>query len=151
MNFGVILPHTKLYGGVKRFLELGNALIDLHQNFTVYTPEGKAPDWFQFNGATKSFAFLKEDSIDVLFTTEAPFIDVLCSANARHKVCYHVDAAFGCSFRGGRFYCQTGAQTQVSLKDLFINVHQILCYLLVGKACDVSFTFFYHSGCRFRR
>lgn len=90
MNFGVILPHTKLYGGVKRFLELGNALIDLHQNFTVYTPEGKAPDWFHFNGATKSFDFLKEDLIDVLFTTESPFIDVLCSANAKHKVCYHV-------------------------------------------------------------
>ena len=89
MNFGVILPHTKLYGGVKRFLELGNALIDLHQHFTVYTPEGKAPDWFHFSGSTKTFASLKEDPIDVLFTTETPFVDVLCSANAKHKVCYH--------------------------------------------------------------
>ena len=36
MHLGVILPHTKLYGGVKRFLELGNIFIELGHTFTVY-------------------------------------------------------------------------------------------------------------------
>ena len=54
MHLGVILPHTKLYGGVKRFLELGNIFIELGHTFTVYTVEGKSPSWYDFKGETKN-------------------------------------------------------------------------------------------------
>lgn len=90
MNLGVILPHTKLYGGVKRFLELGNIFIKLGHNFTVYTIEGKTPDWYDFKGETKSFGKLKEDTIDALFTTETKFLEELITANTRRRIFYHV-------------------------------------------------------------
>ena len=90
MNLGVILPHTKLYGGVKRFLELGNVFIELGHRFTVYTVEGIAPDWFDFKGETKTFDKLKEDETDALFTTETKFIDELVNANAKRRILYHV-------------------------------------------------------------
>lgn len=90
MNLGVILPHTKLYGGVKRFLELGNIFIELGHNFTVYTIEGKAPVWYDFKGETKTFAALKEDDIDALFTTEVKFLEQLTTANTKRKIFYHV-------------------------------------------------------------
>lgn len=90
MNIGVILPHTKLYGGVKRFLELGNVFIEAGYNFTVYTVEGKSPDWYDFKGETKTFNELKSDSIDALFTTEAKFINELVEANTKRRIFYHV-------------------------------------------------------------
>ena len=90
MHLGVILPHTKLYGGVKRFLELGNIFIEKGHSFTVYTPDGASPTWFNFKGETKPFSMLTEDSIDALFTTEVKFIEQLTTANARRRILYHV-------------------------------------------------------------
>ena len=90
MNLGVILPTTKLYGGVKRFLELGNIFIEMGHNFTVYTNEGVAPTWFDFKGETKTFAYLKLDKIDALFTTETGFVDLLVNSNAKRRIVYHV-------------------------------------------------------------
>lgn len=90
MHLGVILPHTKLYGGVKRFLELGNIFIELGHTFTVYTVEGKAPSWYDFKGETKTFADLKKDDIDALFTTEVKFLEQLTTAHAKRKILYHV-------------------------------------------------------------
>ena len=40
MKLGVLLPHTKLYGGVKRFLELGNIFVEKGHDFYVFTPDG---------------------------------------------------------------------------------------------------------------
>lgn len=90
MHLGVILPHTKLYGGVKRFLELGNIFIELGHTFTVYTVEGKAPTWYDFKGETKSFADLQTDDIDALFTTEVKFLEQLVTANTKKRIFYHV-------------------------------------------------------------
>ncbi len=90
MKLGVILPHTKLYGGVKRFLELGNIFIELGHQFTVYTIEGKAPDWYDFKGDTKPFNALKTDDIDALFTTETKFLNELVGANTKRRIFYHV-------------------------------------------------------------
>ena len=90
MHLGVILPHTKLYGGVKRFLELGNIFIELGHTFTVYTVEGKSPSWYDFKGETKKFAALKKDDIDALFTTEVKFLEQLTTANTKRKIFYHV-------------------------------------------------------------
>ena len=90
MHLGVILPHTKLYGGVKRFLELGNIFIELGHTFTVYTVEGKSPSWYDFKGETKNFAALKKDDIDALFTTEVKFLEQLTTANTKRKIFYHV-------------------------------------------------------------
>lgn len=90
MNLGVILPHTKLYGGVKRFLEMGNIFINLGHHFTVYTIDGEAPTWFDFKGKTKSFELLQSDEIDVLFTTETKFLKELIDANTKRRIFYHV-------------------------------------------------------------
>lgn len=90
MNLGVILPHTLLYGGVKRFLELGNLFIRSGHTFTVYTGDGIAPDWFDYKGNTSRFERLKEDPIDVLFCTEVKYLDLLVTSAAKRKIFYHI-------------------------------------------------------------
>lgn len=90
MNLGVILPCTLLYGGVKRFLELGNIFIELGHQFTVYSPEGTQPEWFDFKGNVKTFEELPAESLDALFFTEIRYIEVLRSSTAKRKIFYHV-------------------------------------------------------------
>lgn len=90
MKLGVILPCTLLYGGVKRFMELGNIFIEGGHSFTVYSPEGQQPDWFAFKGEVKIFEALKTDELDALFFTEYKFIDDVQGSNARRKIFYHV-------------------------------------------------------------
>lgn len=90
MILGVLLPHTKLYGGVKRFLELGNIFVAKGHKFIVFTPEGKAPDWFNFKGEMGTFDQLPEYELDALWTTTVKFMPMILESKARHKIFYHV-------------------------------------------------------------
>lgn len=90
MNLGVILPCTLLYGGVKRFMELGNIFIESGHRFTIYSPEGTPPEWFDFKGEVKTFEALPGDPLDALFFTEIRYIEALRSSMAKRKIFYHV-------------------------------------------------------------
>nr|WP_321406981.1 glycosyltransferase family 4 protein [uncultured Carboxylicivirga sp.] len=90
MHLGVILPHTKLYGGVKRFLELGNIFLKMGHQFTVFTPDGKGPDWYDFKGTMASIGDLSSYTLDALFLTDSNRIDYLVNSNAKRKIFYHV-------------------------------------------------------------
>ena len=66
MILGVLLPHTKLYGGVKRFLELGNIFVDKGHRFIAFTPDGNGPDWFDFKGEMATFSEIGNVQLDAL-------------------------------------------------------------------------------------
>lgn len=90
MILGVLLPHTKLYGGVKRFLELGNIFVDRGHRFIVFTPDGKAPGWFDFKGEMATFDQIGGTQLDALWTTTVKFMPRVLASSARHKIFYHV-------------------------------------------------------------
>lgn len=90
MTIGVILPHTKLYGGVKRFLELGNIFIDKGHDFILFTQKGDTPNWFSFKGQIKTFSDISNYTLDALFFTEVQYLDLVSNATARHKIFYFV-------------------------------------------------------------
>jgi glycosyltransferase involved in cell wall biosynthesis len=90
MILGAILPHVKLYGGVRRFFELGNAFIEKGHNFNIYTPDGYPPDWIVSKIKVKSFTELFKESNDILFFTDRKLKDVVLKANSGFKVFYHV-------------------------------------------------------------
>lgn len=90
LSFGAILPHTKLFGGVRRFFELGEILIQRGHAFTIFTPEGIPPDWFTFHGEVKPLNAISSYRLDALFLTETDFVDHLVNANAALKIFYHV-------------------------------------------------------------
>ncbi len=90
MNIGVILPTINLWGGVKRFLELGNRFHTMGHSMRVFTPEGKPPEWFSFNGATSKIQDIHKHPLDALFITELPFLQNLLDSSAKVKAFYHV-------------------------------------------------------------
>jgi glycosyltransferase involved in cell wall biosynthesis len=90
MRLAAILPHTKLYGGVKRFFEMGDVIVKRGHEFYVFTPEGKAPDWYHGKVETRSTSSLYDQAFDALFITEIQYLDILKKASARRKILYFV-------------------------------------------------------------
>lgn len=88
LRMAVILPHTKIFGGVKRFFEIGNILIRKGHQFMVITPDGIAPAWFEFKGAVIKLETIYKFEFDVLFITEPDFLSHLRQANTNLRIFY---------------------------------------------------------------
>lgn len=91
LKIAALLPHTRLYGGVKRFLELGNQFIDKGHSFTIYTPDGIAPDWFNFAGQIRSLCQKVEENFDAVFFTELSMLGNVIHFRAERKIYYIVN------------------------------------------------------------
>ena len=50
MIIGLFLPHVGIFGGVRRYIELGNAWTALGHRVTLYHPDGVRPAWLSFAG-----------------------------------------------------------------------------------------------------
>jgi glycosyltransferase involved in cell wall biosynthesis len=90
MKAGAILPHTHLYGGVKRFIELGRIFNEAGHTFTLYTPVGLAPSWTRNDVRVASFDDLENEYNDMLFATDRKYKKILLKARAGYKIFYHV-------------------------------------------------------------
>jgi glycosyltransferase involved in cell wall biosynthesis len=90
MKLGVILPNTKLYGGVKRFFELGDVFQRLGNEFSVFTPDGSQPTWYSGQIKVASFSDLHTCQLDALFITETRYAKLLEESSATRKIMYHL-------------------------------------------------------------
>jgi glycosyltransferase involved in cell wall biosynthesis len=50
MRIVLFLPHVGVFGGVRRFIELGNEWSALGHEVTLHHPEGTPPHWLPFHG-----------------------------------------------------------------------------------------------------
>lgn len=65
-TIGAVVPVLDKRGGVRRFLEVGNILVDRGYDYTVFTNEGEANklDWFNFNGKLADWRYgVKADKL----------------------------------------------------------------------------------------
>ncbi len=51
MRISTFLPHVEVFGGVRRFLELGNAWSGLGHRVTLFHPGGDPPAWLSYHGS----------------------------------------------------------------------------------------------------
>jgi glycosyltransferase involved in cell wall biosynthesis len=56
MKISLFLPHVGVFGGVRRFLELGNAWTATGHDVQLFHPSGEPPAWLAFRGRTRPFA-----------------------------------------------------------------------------------------------
>ncbi len=56
MRIATFLPHVGVFGGVRRFLELGNEWTAMGHAVTLYHPEGTRPEWLAYAGAVAPLA-----------------------------------------------------------------------------------------------
>jgi glycosyltransferase involved in cell wall biosynthesis len=88
MRIGAILPHLLVFGGVRRYIELGNAFIARGHEFIIFTPDGTRSDWLPFGGEVRSFAGLPESKLDIAVCGSPELTDVLDMADTREKIFY---------------------------------------------------------------
>lgn len=88
MKIAAILPHALVFGGVRRYLELGNRFVARGHSFDIYTMDGAAPGWLPFAGAVKPLAGLGDDVHDVLVCGSPELLEYLDRGAARVRVFY---------------------------------------------------------------
>jgi glycosyltransferase involved in cell wall biosynthesis len=65
MRIATFLPHVGVFGGVRRFLELGNAWTEAGHNVTLYHPEGASPAWLPYRGRVAALERAAEEPSDL--------------------------------------------------------------------------------------
>lgn len=63
MTVGAILPHLQQFGGVRRFLEIGNVLVKRGIPYTLFTKQDRACGWLPFSGSVKDWSNIAADRI----------------------------------------------------------------------------------------
>lgn len=90
LDFGALLPHVGVFGGVRRFLEIGNALVRRGHRFVLYHPAGTCPTWLPFAGETRPLAELATVTHQVLICGEPTLRPQFEAAHATLKFFYCV-------------------------------------------------------------
>src|SRR5712691_8094530 len=52
-SIAAILPHLEVFGGIRRYLSLGNAWRALGHRVVLFTPAGRPPTWMRFDGEVR--------------------------------------------------------------------------------------------------
>jgi len=90
-SIAAILPHLGVFGGIRRYLSLGNEWARAGHAVVLYTPDGAPPDWFDFRGEVRPWdAIPAARSCDVAFTPQRALLDRLLALPARRRVYYCV-------------------------------------------------------------
>jgi glycosyltransferase involved in cell wall biosynthesis len=90
VRIAALLPHVQVFGGVRRYLELGNQFVRRGHEFTLFTPAGDPPDWLPFDGRMRPFSALEEESFDVGLCSEYSILDRYAGLRAARKYFYFV-------------------------------------------------------------
>ncbi|MGQ9671763.1 MAG: glycosyltransferase family 4 protein [Candidatus Aminicenantales bacterium] len=90
MRIAALLPHVEVFGGVRRFLEIGNELTQRGHLFTLFTPKGKRPEWIEFKGILRPFEALAEERFDIGLCSEYSILAHFDRLEAKAKFFYFV-------------------------------------------------------------
>jgi len=90
MNIAAVLPHVEVFGGVRRYLEMGNALVKRGHRFVLFTPDGLPPDWLDYVGESAAFKAIGREIFDAAFCSECSMLDAFDRLRAARKFFYFV-------------------------------------------------------------
>ncbi len=77
-----------VYGGVRRYIELGNEFVSRGHEFIIYTPDGKPPDWLAFFGSMRRLDSMPEHGHDVILNGSPEYASYVDRGKARLKIFY---------------------------------------------------------------
>ena len=63
MRIGAITPHLECFGGIRRFLEIGNCMVDRGHEFIIFSKRGRQCGWFKFKGRFAGWDRIRADRI----------------------------------------------------------------------------------------
>jgi glycosyltransferase involved in cell wall biosynthesis len=90
MRISLFLPHVGVFGGVRRFLELGNTWSAAGHAVTLFHPDGEPPAWLPFAGATRRLDESSRVEADLALCADPHTFDAFVAAPAAARLYYCV-------------------------------------------------------------
>lgn len=90
MRIAALLPHVEVFGGVRRYLELGNEFVKRGHRFALFHPGGERPAWLEFRGDVRPFSALGGEPFDIGLCSEFSLLSEFDRLPARVKCFYFV-------------------------------------------------------------
>jgi glycosyltransferase involved in cell wall biosynthesis len=90
MRIATFLPHVGVFGGVRRFIELGNAWIALGHEVTLFHPGGETPDWLPYAGRAARLEDAAAWRSDLAFCADPHTLPAFLAHPAATRVYYCV-------------------------------------------------------------
>jgi len=90
MRISTFLPHVGVFGGVRRFIELGNAWCALGHDVTLFHPAGTAPEWLAYRGRVAPLDAAAADSADLAVCADPHTYDAFAAHAAGTHLYYCV-------------------------------------------------------------
>jgi glycosyltransferase involved in cell wall biosynthesis len=90
MRIATFLPHVGVFGGVRRYLELGNAWTAEGHEVTLFHPDGGAPTWLPYSGVTRRLAEAATTESDVALCGDPHTYSAFRAHHARAHIYYCV-------------------------------------------------------------
>ncbi|TET40884.1 MAG: hypothetical protein E3J63_02825, partial [Elusimicrobia bacterium] len=88
MKIAAILPHLEVFGGVRRYIEIGNNFIKRGHSFRIYHSDGSRPTWLEFSGETRPVEQVTLEENDIVISSDYSSIHYLERAKANKKIFY---------------------------------------------------------------
>jgi glycosyltransferase involved in cell wall biosynthesis len=89
-DFGALLGSVGVFGGVRRFVTLGNELARRGHRYVLYSPTGAPPDWLPYAGEVRPLAALAGAAHEVLLCGEVDLLPHFAAAPADLRLFYCV-------------------------------------------------------------
>ncbi|MEJ2722607.1 MAG: glycosyltransferase family 4 protein [bacterium] len=90
LDIGALVPGVGVFGGVRRFIEMGNELVRRGHRYVLYSPSGEPPAWIPFSGESLPLSRLPRERHQVLICNDPPLLDDFERAAADLKLFYFV-------------------------------------------------------------
>jgi len=90
MRISTFLPHVGVFGGVRRFIELGNSWSRMGHEVTLYHPGGEPPAWLPFQGQTRPLAESGSGRADLAITADPHTLESFAAHRAGIHLYYCV-------------------------------------------------------------
>ncbi|MBI5711069.1 MAG: glycosyltransferase family 4 protein [Candidatus Eisenbacteria bacterium] len=90
MRISTFLPHVEVFGGVRRFLELGNAWAAIGHRVTLYHPAGDPPAWLPFAGTVAPLDTARGAEADLAVCADPHTFDAFAAHRATTHLYYCV-------------------------------------------------------------
>ena len=90
LDFAVLLPSLGVFGGVRRFVEIGNELIRRGHRYTLYHPGGDRPEWLPFAGEVRPLSAAAAARHQIAICNDPPLLEDFQRVHAELKLFYFV-------------------------------------------------------------
>jgi len=90
MRIAALLPHVEVFGGVRRYLELGNEFVKRGHRFVLFHPGGQKPSWLEFEAEVRPLGAVEAERFDIGLCSEYSILPAFDKLSAGLKYFYFV-------------------------------------------------------------